>query len=604
MLYVLLSLLPVLLGIILIALLKNESKLIKPVAVFAGAIPLVAVVVSTIQIGTTSTYNWFSVQGLSFPITVSFLPLNALLFLLVSLIAPLVLLYSNGFMDLLYDNKRFYVQMLAFETSMLIFSISGNFILLFVAWEFLSVTSYLLIGFWNSRESAGRAAREAITIVFLGDIALLASMVILFHAYQTLDFATLLSDVESMGINMLGISGFALLTIAVFTKSAQFPFQGWLPAAMEGPTPVSAFLHSSTMVKAGVFVVIILYPIFQAAHLLLTITVVGAITVLIGISNALWSMHVKKVLAYSTVEELGLMLFALGIGDYSAAVFFFFAQTFYKALLFFYAGVLMKANGTENLNEMKEAAHNRLLFFSALFGVLALAGFVPFNGFFANVLLEEGALPGIYAYAFMLIVDMSVSLLILRWFLLPAQKVSAPTKRNKLHLGYETIPRTMIYPMVILAVACLLSGFIFTHVGGIITSMSIYEHNPTATFSLGITDMVLETVAVLIGGVLAYRIYYIRKSKTATQRSFPFTRLLNNSSAFDLAYVFVSNFGYYLAGLFELIDVTINEAQDSLGKLIAVFGRDASKIETGQINMYALLMVIGLICLVLFVVIG
>ncbi len=604
MINILFGLLPVLLGISVVALLKEDSKLIKPIAVAAGALPLLIFIASMSQIGTVISYDWFSIQGLIFPITVSLLPLNALLFFLVSLIAPLVLVYSNGFMDLLYENKRFYAQLLAFEAAMLLFSVSGNFILLFVAWEFLSITSYLLIGFWNNKESAARAARETITMIFIGDIALLACIVLLFHAYQTLDFGLLISIITTSSLSSVGSIAFLLLAIAIFTKSAQFPFHEWLPAAMEGPTPVSAFLHSSTMVKAGVFVVIILYPLLQVARLLPIIAAVGAITVIIGVGNALGGRHIKKVLAYSTVEELGLMLFALGIGAYAPAVFFFFAQTFYKALLFFYAGALIKVNGTENLDEMKEARHNRLLLFSGLFGVLALAGFVPFSGFFANIFLEGGAY-GWFVLGFMLIIDIGVSLLILRWFFIPAQKTTAPSKRTKMHVAYDTLPKSMLYPMAVLAVACLISGFLYSNVGALISSMGNYGYDISGTLVLGgIWMMLVETVVVLIGAVFAYRLYNVQKNRNPTARGAITNIFLNNSNITESGYTLVSSFGYYFAGLFEMIDVEINETLDNVGKVISMLGGNVRRVETGSVNIYALMMIIGLLCLILFVVIG
>lgn len=590
-------------GIVAVALLKEESKLIKPVAVAAGTLPLLVFLASMSQIGQISNYNWFSVQGYVFSITASFLPLNAMLFFLVSLIAPLVLIYSNGFMDMLYENKRFYAQLLAFEAAMLAFSVSGNFILLFIAWEFLSVTSYLLIGFWSYKDSAARAARETITIILIGDIALLASIVLLLHVYKTLDFNALIGTVAAGGLGSGGVAALALLTLALATKSAQFPFHEWLPAAMEGPTPVSAFLHSSTMVKAGVFVVIILFPLFRAANLLPAIAVLGAVTVVIGISNAIEGTHIKRVLAYSTVEELGLMLFALGIGAYSAAVFFFFVQTFYKALLFFYAGVLIKANATENLSEMREAGHNRLVFFSGLFGFLALAGFLPFNGFFSNAFLEGNA-SSVFTYGFMLLVDMGVSLMIARWFFLPAHKTTAPSKRNKLQIAYDTVPKSMLYPMLLLAVACLLSGFLFSNIDSLISSMNTYGYNISTNFPFGVTDLALETVIVLVGAVFAYQVYYVRNRIQLGQSNGILNRLLDNSKIFESAYLFVSNFGYYIAGLFEIVDININEAFDNMGKLVSLVGGVVRRMETGSVNVYALLMVVGLFCLILFVVTG
>ncbi|HVA82835.1 MAG TPA: proton-conducting transporter membrane subunit, partial [Candidatus Aquilonibacter sp.] len=336
--FILLAVVPLLISIAIISILKRESGAIKAVALIGSLTPLLFAALLMGQVGTSQTINWFSVNGAQFTITANLMPINFLLYLLVSIIAPLVVLYSIGFMNVLSENKRFYIEMLAFEAAMVTFSIAGNFLLLFIAWEFLSVTSYLLIGFWNYKESANSAARKTITIILLGDIALLAAIAIFFVTYSTLDFNTIIAQAGIGGLSASVLAALTLVLIAIFTKSAQFPFQEWLSAAMEGPTPVSAFLHSSTMVKAGVFLLLVLFPLYSGTKLMPVIEIVGALTALIGIGNALVGTHIKRILAYSTVEELGLMLFAIGIGAYSAAVYFFFAQTFYKALLFFYAG--------------------------------------------------------------------------------------------------------------------------------------------------------------------------------------------------------------------------------------------------------------------------
>lgn len=597
----LLTLVPLLVAILVIALLKRESKLVLAVALLGSVTPLLFVPIIMNQIGLSSSMNWFSVNNLQFTITTSLLPINFLLYLLVSIIAPLVVLYSLGFMDVRSDNKRFYIEILAFQAAMLAFSIAGNFILLFVAWEFLSITSYLLIGFWNQKESANSAARKTITIILIGDVALLAAIAILFANYSTLDFATIISQANASGINAGVMAALILILIAVFTKSAQVPFQEWLSAAMEGPTPVSAFLHSSTMVKAGVFLVMILFPLYSGTKLMPIIEIIGGATALIGIANALASNHIKKILAYSTVEELGLMLFALGMGAYSAAVYFFFAQTFYKALLFFYSGTLMKANGTEDIRQMQNAGRNKLLFFSALFGVLALAGFVPFNGFFGNIALENAS-TNMYTYGFLLAVDLLVSLFIARWFFIPLKKSANRIVGNKISMRYDMIPLAMRLPIIILAILCLATSYFLNYIFGIAGAMNAYGYPSGISFSLGIGQIAIETVLVLAGVVAMYLLFYNKEQKENPKLNFA-KLLLGNGTLFNELYTYAANFAFYAAGAFEFVDSELNALFDQIGRATTGLGGVVRLLETGLVNFYALITVIGLIAIVIYMVI-
>ncbi|MDE1850801.1 MAG: NADH-quinone oxidoreductase subunit L [Candidatus Micrarchaeota archaeon] len=599
---ILLSLVPLLAAIAAIALLRKTSGLVRIAALIGSLTPLAFIPVLMGQVGAAQNVDWFSVSGVAFAVTASLLPINLLLFALVSIIAPLVVLYSFGFMDVLSDNRRFYVELLAFQAAMLAFSVAGSFLLLFIAWEFLSVTSYLLIGFWNQRESANHAARKTITIILIGDIALLAAIAIFFATYSTLDFAAIISAFAAGGMTPPALAALTLVMVAVFTKSAQFPFQEWLSAAMEGPTPVSAFLHSSTMVKAGVFLVMVLFPLFSPTRLMPAIAIVGAITALIGVFNALVGNHIKRILAYSTVEELGLMMFALGIGAYSAALFFFFAQTFYKALLFFYAGSLMRANKTEDIREMRDAGRNKVLLFSGIFGVLSLAGFVPFNGFLANVGVE-GAATSAYAYGFLLFIDLMVSAMIARWLLLPIRGTVNKGIRGRLSLSYDTLPKAMTIPLVVLAALCLASSYLIGYVQGLSGAMQGLGYSFAPAISIGIVDAAAESAAVLAGIAIVYLLVY-RRAPKESKRFDVIKRIMGNSLLFDGFYHYVATFGYHVAGAFEFIDSELNAAFDSVGRGAVGMGNRIRLIQTGSVNAYALATMAGLAIIIVFVVIG
>lgn len=597
----LLALLPLLITIGVLAILKKESRLILPIALIGSITPLLFVPILADQIGSTFTINWFSVNNLQFSVDAWLLPINFLLYLLVSIITPLVVLYSLGFMDKISENKRFYIQILSFAVAMLTFSLAANFILLFVAWEFLSITSYLLIGFWNQKESANSAARKTITIILLGDIALLGAIAILFVNYSTLNFSAIISHVASSGMTPSTLGALGLILIAVFTKSAQVPFQEWLADAMEGPTPVSAFLHSSTMVKAGVFLVMILFPLYAYSNLMGIIEIIGAITAIIGITNALSSTHIKKILAYSTVEELGLMLFALGMGAYSAAVYFFFAQTFYKALLFFYSGSLMKANGTEDIRQMQSAGRDKLLVGSALFGVLALAGFVPFNGFFGNIGLENSA-TNMYTYGFLLLIDLLVSLFIARWFFIPLKKPTSKIVGGKIATRYDLIPITMKIPIVLLAIMCLASSYFVSYVFGIAGSMSSGGYPASVSFAIGINQVIIESVLVILGIVIMYLVFYGKEHRDNPKLAFA-RQIIGNGALFEELYKYVAGFAYYIAGAFEFVDSEINAFFDEVGIATSGFGNIVRRLDTGLVNFYALVTIVGLIALIAYMVI-
>ena len=249
----------------------DQSK-VKYVAL-AGSLLCVAVL--PLASHGTGTITLFQLGSFSFQIITMLYNINLLLVMIILFIAPLIILYSFGFMDTPSEQRRFYLELIAFDAAMLAFAVSGNFILLFIAWELLSITSYLLIGFWHARERASRAARKAITVILIGDVCLLGSIAIFWGLFNTLSFAPIISSISTVDQVQLS-EAVALLIIAVFTKSAQIPFPEWLTDAMEGPTPVSAFLHSTTMVKAGVFLVIILLPIFIVTRTTLIITLFAA----------------------------------------------------------------------------------------------------------------------------------------------------------------------------------------------------------------------------------------------------------------------------------------------------------------------------------------
>ncbi|MEM0147267.1 MAG: proton-conducting transporter membrane subunit, partial [Candidatus Micrarchaeaceae archaeon] len=472
-------LLPLLIGIVAIALARQHHA--KYLALGASLVTLALLPLST---GSASV-QWLSVGGSVLNIVISTHALNLMLIALVSFMTPFVLFYSFGYINLPSAQKRFYVEMLAFETSMLLFAMSGSFITLFIAWEFLSMTSYLLIGFWYNREKAVRAARKVISIIVFGDIALFASIVLFFAAYGTLDFA----QIVATSSNVLAYFATGLLLVAIFTKSAQFPFHEWLADAMEGPVPVSAMLHSTTMVKAGVFAALVLLPLITAMHSDSVLIAVGLLTAVIATFDALREQHVKKVLAYSTVQELSLMFVAIGANALLAAVYFFIVQSFYKAALFFTAGSSMKATDKESINDISGLRSNKLLFVSAVFGVLALAGFIPFDGFFASIGISSAFSSNLLIYAVISLISLLTSFFIFRWLAFLAK----PAKDAREKILYAALPKSMLVPGFLLALLALAASALFFFMPSLFSAAQFSSGKPLI---IEISGIIVETVMV------------------------------------------------------------------------------------------------------------
>ncbi len=579
---------PLIAAILGIAAVKDPKKA-KYIAVAGSIISFASV--ALVGYG-TATIPWLSVGVHVFNISISVTPLNYLLLFLVLLVGVFVMVYSVGYMTTLSEHRRFFLEIIAFQTAMAVFAVSGNFITLFFAWEFLSLTSYLLIGFWNHRDSANRAARRSLTIIFIGDLALLGSIIMFWSAFGTPEFSSIISMLSS--VHPAGVSiASMLLLIAIFTKSAQFPFHEWLIDAMEGPTPVSAFLHSSTMVKAGVFVAIILAPIFYVGGTDGFMVAIGIVTAVIATVAAAREMHIKKVIAYSTIQELSIMLVAAGSSFILPAIYFFFAQTFYKALLFFSSGVSMESTGKENLNDMYGLRSSKILYASTIFGVLSLAGFIPFSGFFASSLIGTSLLSNTVVYAIMLGISMLTSFYIFRWVSFQART----TKSVEITANYMSTPANMKYPIALLAAFTLLaSAFIiympgFLNYGGYLNYLSIPN-----SVNLSIQDGILFTILVSAGAALAYLVYYknIIKFSAKSMDIFLYTRPIMN-----LIYRVFTMVTYGIAEGASVFDSYLSDGFDMLGRLTYRSGYILRRASVGDINMYALIFIIGIIALLI-----
>ena len=581
----LIVILPLLLGIAAVSFIRDIAK-IKYVAIAAGAIALM--LVPLVSYGTTSV-KWFSLGSFGINLTIAVTPLNFLLLSVIILIGLLVLVYSSGYIKSVFEQRRFYVEMLAFEAAMATFAVSGNFIVLFIAWEFLSLTSYLLIGFLYNKNSANRAARKALTIIFMGDLALIASIALFWNSFGTLEFAQIIAAAQTAHVTAAIYSGSLLLLFAVLTKSAQFPFHEWLIDAMEGPTPVSAYLHSSTMVKAGVFTVMLLYPLFRIGAVGDLLFASSAITLVLATLAASREMHIKKVIAYSTIQELSIMMLVLSVGAVLPAIFFFFVQSFYKALLFFSSGVAMEASGKENINEIYGLNANRMLYISTLFGVLSLAGFVPFSGFFAN---EEISLAIGNEYVRLLLAGISLltSFYIVRWF----SYLSRSGKRSQaLEDNYLSTSKNLLYPIVVLAALTLAASWLFFSITGLLGYGGTLTYLPLgSSMPFSATDSVMYLAIIAIGAALSYFTYYKNSIKVDIGY---LGRIIYTGPIINLFYdlIAVITFGFS-SGVSEF-DQRLSAFYDRIGSIVLGTGSELRKVSIGNINYYAIIFIAGLL---------
>ncbi|MDP4171870.1 MAG: NADH-quinone oxidoreductase subunit L, partial [Bacillota bacterium] len=333
--------------------------------------------------------------------------LNALMLVIVSLVSCLVHTYSKGYM---HGDERFhvfYAYLGLFTFAMLGLVLSPNLLQTYIFWELVGVGSFLLIGFYFYKEEAKQAAKKAFIMTRIGDVGLLIGMILLFWQTNSFEYDNIFKAVADGSVTQGWITLTAILIfIGAMGKSGQFPLHTWLPDAMEGPTPVSALIHAATMVAAGVYLVAALFPLFAASQTaLMTVAVIGGFTAIFAASIGLVQTDIKRVLAYSTVSQLGYMMLALGSGGYVAGVFHLMTHAFFKALLFLAAGSVIHAAHTQDIEEMgglwKKLRLTGPLF---LIGTLAISGVPLLSGFFSKDEILAAAWEGGHPVLFLLAV--------------------------------------------------------------------------------------------------------------------------------------------------------------------------------------------------------
>jgi len=432
----------------------------------AASLALSLAAFSTVrEVGTqTGQLEWLAIG--SFRVSAGFLldGLSALMLLVVASVALLVQVFSVGYMEGDDGFARFFTYLGLFAAAMLGLVLADNLLLIYICWELVGICSYLLIGFWYRNRAPANAAKKAFIVTRFGDLGLLLGIILLWNSAQTFEIAALEKLVQSDNLKpvFLSASAFAnLVPLLVFLgavgKSAQFPLHVWLPDAMEGPTPVSALIHAATMVAAGVFLVARLFFLFHAAPAALaTVAWVGGFTALMAATIALVQTDIKKVLAYSTISQLGYMMLGLGLGGITVGMFHLTTHAFFKALLFLCAGSVIHAcHHEQNLLNLG-GLHRRmpLTSWTTIVGSLALAGVFPFAGFWSKdeILASARSQPVLFALA-VAVAAMTAFYMTRLWFMAFAGE---PRASGAAH-ARESSP-WMTVPLALLAVAAAVGG--------------------------------------------------------------------------------------------------------------------------------------------------
>ncbi|RZK34742.1 MAG: NADH-quinone oxidoreductase subunit L, partial [Hymenobacter sp.] len=340
---------------------------------------------------TVSLFDWISVGSLQIPFSYQVDQLSLIMLLLITGVGFLIHVYSIGYMGHDENVGKFFSFLNLFVFSMLILVLGANFVILFIGWEGVGLCSYLLIGFWNTHTSYNNAAKKAFIINRIGDLGFLLGIFLIYLTFDSVQYAEVFQKAHLAQFGPYGVGVCTLITLLLFVgamgKSAQIPLFTWLPDAMAGPTPVSALIHAATMVTAGIYLVLRANVLFTLApDTLEVVGIIGLATALLAATIGLAQNDIKKVLAYSTVSQLGYMFLALGVMGYTSSFFHVLTHAFFKALLFLGAGSVI--HGMSNEQDMRRMGGLRksmpITFITMLIGCLAIAGIPPFAGFFSK----------------------------------------------------------------------------------------------------------------------------------------------------------------------------------------------------------------------------
>ncbi len=538
-------------------------------------------------------------------------PLSSIMVLVVTGIGFLIHVYSIGYMAHDHDTPRFFTYLNLFITAMLILVLADNLLLLFVGWEGVGLCSYLLIGFWYDKVENAVAGKKAFLVNRIGDAGFLVGMFLLVKTTGTLDVAELQNHVDVLKNATIGdwpvpLVACLLLFLGATGKSAQIPLYVWLPDAMAGPTPVSALIHAATMVTAGIYMIARLHFLFDLApDVLAVIATIGALTALVAALIAMTQTDIKKVLAYSTVSQLGYMVLGLGVGVTGAALFHVVTHAFFKGLLFLGAGSVIHAmSGEQDMRKMGGLrSHLPVTFWTMLIGTLAISGVPPLSGFFSKDEIIWGAyhggshaqpILGIIGYVVAFLTAFYMGRLLLLTFF-GSSRVDAHAKAH-LHES----PAVMTLPLVVLAVLSAVGGFLpIPDIVALVTGQHGHDHAP-------LWALVMASCLAFGGLGLAWLCYIARPEipERVTTALSGFYELVRDKFRIDELYDVV-----VVQPLFAMADAAasivdrglIDGAVNGVGRVVRGASRSWRRLQTGNVQHYALSFLVGALALLFYV---
>ena len=622
MLYALIPLLPLMAFVILGLFgpwIKDRSHWVAVPAVL-GSLLLSVMAFVEVAGGTTfqiPLYTWADSGNLHITLGLFIDQLTVAMLLLVTIVSSLVHVYTIGYMHGEAGYARFFSNIALFTFSMLMLVMSDNFLQLFVFWEAVGLCSYLLIGHWYERESARAAATKAFLVNRIGDFGFLLGILLIFLTFGSLQYQQVFSQLDQMAggvVNLLGsvgghweISVMTLICLFLFIgavgKSAQVPLHVWLPDAMEGPTPISALIHAATMVTAGVFMVARLAPMYNLSPVAMdVVAVVGGTTMVLGATIALTQTDIKRVVAYSTLSQLGYMMMACGLGGYIAGMYHLLTHGAFKALLFLGCGAVIIALHHEqdmrNMGGLKEKLP--VTYWTFVIGALALSGFPLTAGFFSkDALLVASWMSGALGKVLTVLGLLTALMTAFYSFRLVFVTFWGESRFDPLHARHVHEPsKTMTVPLLILAVLSIATGYIgipeFLAPAFPIGEGGEGHHEGSAAFGI----MVLATAMGLLGIAMAYWVYVKSPGlpdRLAVQWQSLYQLSLNKwfvDEAYDRTVVMPT---LNLADrLWKRVDVAvIDSAVNGVARAVAWGGWVMRRLQSGQAQNYALAMTVG-----------
>ncbi len=558
-------------------------------------------------------FSWINSATLQIPFQFLIDPLSSWFLLIITGIGFLIHVYSTGYMHEDEGYSRFFTYLNLFVFFMILLVIGNNYMITFIGWEGVGLCSYLLIGFWYKNTAYNNAAKKAFIMNRIGDLGFLLGIILIFVTFGSVTYTDIFAKAGT--VSTATVTTIALLLfIGAMGKSAQLPLYTWLPDAMAGPTPVSALIHAATMVTAGIFMVVrsnVFYSISDVASE--TVAIIGVVTALFAATIGLFQNDIKKILAYSTVSQLGLMFLGLGVGAYSSAVFHVTTHAFFKALLFLGAGSVIHAMGGEQdirkMGGLKDKI--KITFITMLIGTIAISGLPPFSGFFS----KDEILAHTYEHSKILwllgmITSMLTAFYMFRLLFLTFYGKFRGTHDQEHHL-HES-PASMTIPLVVLAALAIVGGALglpefwgmenwMSHQLEPVILRPNYStlHHETEWMLMGLA--VAGALAIIYFTYLLFMKNGVRPADREDQLK-PWQKMIYNKYYVDEMYdaVFLKPIDFMSTAFHKFLDVQFIDAiVNGVGKSVTAIGNTVRLLQNGSIGFYLVGMVMGVVLIIL-----